>query len=96
MNTTSQGITLRLTAEQAVTIHAALSNANAQCRDKQLHFLNLHESEHVGPVTRGEAWQSFRKWESHENETAQALDDIKQALRAIGEELPFSAFCRFK
>jgi hypothetical protein len=95
MNTTSQGITLRLTIEQATTIHAALSSACNYSRKQQFYFLDLHESEHVGPVERGEAWHAYRKWERHENETAQAMDDLKQALKAMGEELPFSAFCRF-
>ena len=84
-------VTLQLTAEQAVTVHAALMRANTFCREKELFFLNLHESQQAGPVTRAEAWKTFRMWEQHENETAQAID----LLRASGVELGFSAFNRF-
>jgi len=84
-------VTLQLTPEQAITVHAALALANRACRQHELHFLNLHESEKVGPVTRAEAWETFRKWERHENETAAVM----QALQASGAELPFSAWNRF-
>lgn len=89
--TTPELITLQLTAEQAVTVFAALQRANTICREKELAALNLHESDKVGPVTRAEAWETFRKWEQHENETVQVLE----LLSATGVELGFSAFTRF-
>ena len=89
--TTTDLVTLQLTPEQAITVHAALVLANAVSRQHELHFLNLHESEKVGPVTRAEAWETFRKWERHENETVQVM----QALQDSGAELPFSAWNRF-
>ena len=84
-------ITLQLTPEQAITVHAALNLACTISRQHELHYLNLHESEKVGAVTRAEAWKTFRKWERHENETCQVM----QALQATGAELPFSAWNRF-
>jgi len=84
-------VTLQLTAEQAVTVFAALQKANTICRDKELFYLNLHESAQSGPVTKAEAWKTYRKWEQHENETAQVID----LLSATGVELGFSAFQRF-
>ena len=89
--TASGPITLQLTAEQAVTVFAALQRANSICREKELAALNLHESQQAGPVTRAEAWKTYRKWERHENETVQVID----LLSASGVELGFSAFTRF-
>ena len=72
--TASEPITLQLTAEQAVTVFAALQRANIICREKELAALNLHESKQARPVTRAEAWKTYRKWEQHENETVQVID----------------------
>lgn len=83
-------ITLQLTPEQATTLHAALVAANTLCRDKQAYCLNLHESAKVGPATRSEAWQTFRKWEAHENETAAVMQQLQQQA-----SLDFSAWQRF-
>jgi len=73
-------ITIQLTEEQAATVHAALIAANSQCRKYEAHFLTLHESPKVGPVTRAEAWQTFKKWERHENETAAILQQIQSQI----------------
>ena len=89
--TTPELVTLQLTAEEAVTVFAALQRANTICREKELAALNLHESQQAGPVTRAEAWETYRKWERHENETVQVID----LLRSTGIELGFSAFTRF-
>ena len=89
--TTTDRITLELTAEQAVTVFAALQKANVTCREKELAALNLHESQQAGPVTRAEAWKTYCKWEQHENETVQVIE----LLSASGVELGFSAFTRF-
>ena len=83
-------IALQLTTEQAATVHAALVAANTSCRDKQAHYLSLHESAKVGPNTRSEAWQTFRKWERHENETAAVMQQLQQQA-----SLDFSAWQRF-
>jgi hypothetical protein len=83
-------VTLKLTEEQVVTVHAALVAANTLCRDKQLHYLNLHESDKVGPVTRSEAWKTFRKWENHENQTVQVMNKLRQKA-----SLDFGAWQRF-
>ena len=88
---TAHLITVQLTQEQAVTVHAALALANRVSRQHELHYLNLHESQRVGPATRAEAWKAFRTWERYENETAQVM----QALKDSGAELPFSAWNRF-
>jgi len=89
--TKTELVTLQLTAEQAVTVFAALQKANTICREKASFFLDLHESAQSGPVTKAEAWKTFRKWEQHENETVQVID----LLNATGVELGFSAFQRF-
>ena len=83
-------VTLTLTAEQAATVHAALAQANALCRDRELHALNLHESGKVGPVTRAEAWKTFEKWVQHENETAAVMQELQKLT-----PLEFSAWHRF-
>lgn len=83
-------IILQLTSEQATTVHAALVAANTFCRDKETYCLSLHESDKVGPVTRSEAWQTFRKWEIHENETAAVMQQLQQQM-----SLDFSAWQRF-
>jgi len=77
--------------ESGVNPWRKLQRANTICREKELAALNLHESDKVGPVTRAEAWETFRKWEQHENETVQVLE----LLSATGVELGFSAFTRF-
>ena len=91
MTTTTETVNLQLTPEQAITVHAALALAATISRQHEQHYLELHESEKVGPDTRAEAWQTFRKWERHENEAAQVM----QALQASGVDLPFSAWHRF-
>jgi hypothetical protein len=86
---TSNTVSIELTREQAITVYAALSKACNVCRDRQLQMLNLHESKSAGPVTRAEAWQTFKAWEKRENEV---VDLLNAAKKAIGGELPFSAF----
>lgn len=70
-------ITLHLTEEQAAIVHAALVAANALCRKRECHFLDMRESPKVGPVTRAEAWQTYNKWLQHENETAATMQQIQ-------------------
>jgi len=88
---TTTVVTLTLTAEQATTVFAALTAAAVQSRKHQLHYLDMHESPKVGPVTRGEAWQTFKKWERHESECV----EVCQYLQHLGFEPSFSAFNRF-
>jgi hypothetical protein len=83
-------ITLQITTEQAISVHAALVAANTLCRDQQHHFLSLHESKQVGPIARAEAWQTFKQWENHENETASVMQQLQQQ-----SSLGFSAWQRF-
>ena len=84
-------VTLTLTTEQATTVFAALTAAAVQSRNHQLNYLNIHESPKVGPVSRAEAWQTFKKWEKHENECV----EVCQHLQHLGFEPSFSAFNRF-
>jgi hypothetical protein len=83
---------LRLTEDQAITVAAAINRAINHSRKQQLHFLEMHESPKVGPVFRAEAWQAFRKWERHESELVQAINDIEATYPG---GLPFAAFSRF-
>jgi hypothetical protein len=85
---------LQLTPEQVVTVHAALNQAAITARDKQLHFLNLHESDKVGPVTKAEAWKTYRAWEQRENEAAQVMQAM-QAAAGGREAMPFTAWGLF-
>ena len=82
--------------EQALSIHAALIAANSLCRDKELQFMNMHESKTVGSVTRAEALKAFKQWEQYENETAQALYLLRKAYKASWGDVPFSGLVRFR
>jgi hypothetical protein len=82
---------LQLTPEQAVTVHAALNHAAIMARDKQLHFLNLHESDKVGPVTQAEAWKTYRAWKQLEKEAVQVMQAIQAAAGGC-EAMPFIAW----
>jgi hypothetical protein len=85
---------LQLTPEQVVTVHAALNHAAIMARDKQKHFLGLHESDKVGPVTQSEAWKTYRAWEQRENEAVQVMQAM-QAAAGGHEALPFTAWGLF-
>lgn len=89
MTQTKTTIKLFLTEEQLTTLHAALVAANQFCRDKEMQYLELHESDKVGQVTRAESWIAFKKWESYENHTCQVMEQI-QAQASLG----FSAWQR--
>lgn len=81
---------LQLTEEQAVTVHAALVVTSALCRKHEGHFLDLHESPEVGPVTRAETWRAFQKWLRHESEIAVVMQQIQNQV-----SLDFSAWQLF-
>ena len=93
MQTTTDLVTLQLTPDQAINVHAALIKASDFSRQQQLKHLAIHESQAVGPVTQSEAWQAYRRWVQHENDTAQISDQLRAAANGI--DLPFSAWQRF-
>jgi len=95
-NQTTEAISLSFNQEQALSIHAALLAANTLCRDKELQFMNMHESKTVGSVTRAEALKAFKLWEQYESETAQALNVLSKAYKASWGDIPFSGFVRFR
>ena len=90
--TTRTTVSLELTPEQAITVHAALCSACNFSRKMQLQMMALHESKIAGPVTRAEAWKTYRTWEKRETETAELMTALK---KGIGGDLPFSAFSLF-
>lgn len=87
--TTAALVPVLLTADQIRVIHAALMTGADVCRDRQLHYLEMHESPKVGPVTSAEAWKTFKAWEARETSCCQAIGVIQAAATAADVELGF-------
>jgi hypothetical protein len=87
--TTTDLVPVLLSPDQLRVIHAALFTAADTCRDRELHFLEMHESPNVGPVTSDEAWQTFKAWEARENACCRAIGVIQAAATTAGVELGF-------
>ena len=80
-DTKTKEITLNLTDNQVISLHAALVHAASIAKKNQIHYMLMHESEKSSPNERSGLWQAFTRWEQHEI-------DLSKTLKCLQSELP--------